>query len=456
MTIEIESRIIYLYCITCVINKKVYIGQTVNPNTRWRAHCRDAANPKVPFHFAIKKHGNHNFEFKIIASCKGQDNANELETELVKQYSSYVQHGKGYNATHGGMNAPKSEEWRQAMRAWHASIPIDKREELNEKARQAMFNQIATQGHPGLGKKRTPEQSETLSRARLANPVIWTDEMRKHQSEALTGKVQSEETIAKRVISLKEVWAEKLQEKEATGELKCNAPNCDVSGAYQPYKIIDGIRYCNKHGLRLLNYGDLISRKPNYKGKRKFTQDQIDVIIADKRPLSTIARDLGVIDSVIVRVKKAAGYITKKPNVINFTDQQKIDIAYDPRPYEQIAKIYNCSQQTIVRLKTKMGTYVKFKKPRNKVEFNEDQVKAIIADKRSLIEIAKTFNSTRRVITRIKKEAGIAIKNPNYKDFTNEQITSILNDNRTLKEIGNAYGVSRDTIIRLKKKAKLP
>src|SRR5271163_2921813 len=119
-TLNQNDRIIYLYRVTCLINNKIYIGQTVDPSSRWRGHKRDAANPKVPFHHAIKKYGADNFDFEVIVSCRGQDNANELETELVKQYHSYVTNGGGYNATHGGFNAPKSEAWRQAMRDWHA------------------------------------------------------------------------------------------------------------------------------------------------------------------------------------------------------------------------------------------------------------------------------------------------------------------------------------------------
>ena len=57
-----------------------------------------------------------NFTFEVIASCKTQDDANYIETELVKQYDSYISTNKGYNVTLGGMNAPKSEEFKQMMR----------------------------------------------------------------------------------------------------------------------------------------------------------------------------------------------------------------------------------------------------------------------------------------------------------------------------------------------------
>ena len=105
----------YLYKITNIVNQKTYIGQTISPTQRWYAHQSASANPKVPLQFAIKKYGNHNFDFQIIAQCVSQDDANYLETELVKQYNSYIANGKGYNATFGGMNAPKTEEWKQIM-----------------------------------------------------------------------------------------------------------------------------------------------------------------------------------------------------------------------------------------------------------------------------------------------------------------------------------------------------
>ena len=109
------KRIIYLYKIFNIINGKVYIGQTIAPSARWRDHRIASANPKVPLQFAIKKYGTHNFEFEVIACCLNQDDANWAETTLINQYNSYILYGKGYNATLGGMNAPKSEEWKQRV-----------------------------------------------------------------------------------------------------------------------------------------------------------------------------------------------------------------------------------------------------------------------------------------------------------------------------------------------------
>ena len=248
-----DNRIHYLYRVTNTINGKIYIGQTVNPNARWWQHRNDAADPKVPFHYAIKKYGAHNFEFEIIASCKGFDNANWTETELVKQYGSHVNDGKGYNATHGGFNAPKTEAFRQMMRDWHASLSPEERAELSKKQSEATFLQIAEKGHPAAGRIVTEEEKEMHRKERLENPMEYTPALRQKMSEAHLGIKDSEETKAKKSEAAKEAW-----EKRIDYSRKCEAPGCSVSGKVK-YKIINGVRYCNMHGLRMLRYGRLES-----------------------------------------------------------------------------------------------------------------------------------------------------------------------------------------------------
>lgn len=249
-----NNRIIYLYRITCLVNQKIYIGQTVDPTSRWRAHRRDSADPKVPIQFAIKKHGTNNFDFEVIATCKGQDNANELETFLVTQYNSYVSNNKGYNATHGGMNAPKSEAWHKAMDEWRNSLSIEERAEISKKQAEATINQIVTQGHPAQGIKWTDEQKTNLSITlkALDKEAIYTEEVRQRMSVSHLGIIDSEETKRHKSISATIAWEKRI----SYDDIKCQAPDCDICGKAK-YKIIEGVRYCNKHGLRMLRYGRL-------------------------------------------------------------------------------------------------------------------------------------------------------------------------------------------------------
>lgn len=245
------NRIHHLYRITNKINGKIYIGQTVKPSARWWQHRNDSADPQNPFHYAIKKYGAHNFEFEVIATCKGFDNANYVETELVTQYESHISMSKGYNATHGGMNAPKSDEWIQDMKDWHASLSPEERAEISKKQAEATLNQIATKGHPAAGRIVSQKERELHRKDRLENPLEYTPELRQKMSEAHLGIKDSEETKAKKAESAKEAW-----EKRIDYSRKCEAPGCDAHGKVK-YKIIDGIRYCNKHGLRMLRYNRL-------------------------------------------------------------------------------------------------------------------------------------------------------------------------------------------------------
>jgi len=95
--------IIYKY--TNKINRKVYIGQTVNEVRRSWEHKTTKGDSY--FHRAIKKYGYENFEYRIlfIVCCNSlQDLENTLnikETTAIKFYNSN-QKEFGYNITSGG------------------------------------------------------------------------------------------------------------------------------------------------------------------------------------------------------------------------------------------------------------------------------------------------------------------------------------------------------------------
>jgi group I intron endonuclease len=253
-----NNRIHFLYRITNKENNKIYIGQTVEPTKRWYQHRRDAANPTptMTIGHAIKKYGAENFEYEIIATCKSQDNANELETLLVSQYSSHVSTGKGYNVSLGGWNAPKSDAWVQSIKDWHASLTAEERAKISKKQSQATFKQIAEKGHPAAGRIVTQETRDLMRKIRLENPIEYSEDTRKQMSESHMGKKQPEELIKKRVASIQKTVEKKRQKLIDAGILKCSAPGCEISGKAK-YKIINGVRYCNKHGLRMLRYNRL-------------------------------------------------------------------------------------------------------------------------------------------------------------------------------------------------------
>jgi group I intron endonuclease len=255
-----QAKIWSLYSIKNEINGKIYIGQAADLSKRWSDHRRAVRlnKPTQIVHRAMIKYGLENFKFEVIVSCKNQDDANFIEMILIDQYESHVSTDKGYNVTLGGMNAPKTELFKQMMRDWHASLSPEEKARRAEIHRQNMFNLFATKGHPALGLKWTDEQKLRLSESlkALDKEKLYTPEVRKNMSEAHIGIKDSDETKQKKSDSAVDAWAIRIDYSR-----KCEAPGCEVSGKVK-YKIINGVRYCNMHGLRMLRYGRLDRIKP--------------------------------------------------------------------------------------------------------------------------------------------------------------------------------------------------
>ena len=217
----------YIYKITDTLNNKIYIGQTGKPDYRWYQHRSYAKGdkPQQYIHRAMAKYGIDNFTFDIIATCQSQENVDEVESILIQQYNSQDKQF-GYNIKSGGNNAPHAEETK-------------------EKQRQATIKQIAEKGHPAAGRIVSQETRDLIRKIRLENPVEYTEEVRQRMSESHKGVKQSEELIRKRVESIQKTLEKKRQILIDAGQLKCFAPGCEISGKAK-YKIINGIRYCNK------------------------------------------------------------------------------------------------------------------------------------------------------------------------------------------------------------------
>jgi len=93
----------YIYKITNLINGKIYIGQSVNPQGRWCRHKSDAKLGKNKKHFAnaIRKYGVYNFIFEIIVQAKSLEDIDQAEIDCIKQYKASDKN-YGYNISLGG------------------------------------------------------------------------------------------------------------------------------------------------------------------------------------------------------------------------------------------------------------------------------------------------------------------------------------------------------------------
>ena len=108
-----------IYCYTNTINGKMYIGQTINPVSRYNAHKSSYQNPNDKeydslLHRAFRKYGFENFQYEILAdSIDDIDLLNQLEIYYIKHYNTKTPNG--YNVEDGGKNCkkPKTLEHRK-------------------------------------------------------------------------------------------------------------------------------------------------------------------------------------------------------------------------------------------------------------------------------------------------------------------------------------------------------
>ena len=98
--------------ITCLVNGKLYIGQTRwELYDRWSGHKHDACkrNHKTVFCKAIKKYGSENFKIELLEKVYANTDdelthkLNEKEIYYIAKYHSLT-HENGYNITKGGDN----------------------------------------------------------------------------------------------------------------------------------------------------------------------------------------------------------------------------------------------------------------------------------------------------------------------------------------------------------------
>jgi group I intron endonuclease len=113
-----------IYKIENLINGKIYIGQSVDIQYRFRNHKSESFNPKsnaydTAIHRAIRKYGVDNFSFDVVEECD-QDELREREIYWINYYNSF---GVGYNLTSGGEGVP-TINIKQVQKLWDDGLSI--------------------------------------------------------------------------------------------------------------------------------------------------------------------------------------------------------------------------------------------------------------------------------------------------------------------------------------------
>lgn len=118
-----------IYKIQCVIDKKVYIGQTVQhpPIKRWLDHYKEISNlsNELYLYRAIRKIGIQNFTFQILQTDIPLEELNNVEIHYIEKYKS-DNPNKGYNLTKGGKFTAKSKINEEKVKEIIKAIKNDK------------------------------------------------------------------------------------------------------------------------------------------------------------------------------------------------------------------------------------------------------------------------------------------------------------------------------------------
>ena len=167
-----RTGIIYGY--TNLESGKMYIGQTLYPKQRWKAHRY--GKYKNGWHKDYQNNPDK-YEYSIIEYDVPEDKLNEREIFWISFFDSYH---NGYNLTPGGDGMPKgykhSEETRKKMSEHHADFSGENHpmygkhhsEEWKRKMRgenNPFYGSLAGKNNPMYGKKHSEETRKKLSDA---------------------------------------------------------------------------------------------------------------------------------------------------------------------------------------------------------------------------------------------------------------------------------------------------
>lgn len=91
-----------IYKIENLINHKIYIGQSIDPENRFKQHCSKKEKYISLINKAINKYGKENFSLEILGWF---EDYNEKEIYYIEYYGSLSPNG--YNIHKGGNEPPK-------------------------------------------------------------------------------------------------------------------------------------------------------------------------------------------------------------------------------------------------------------------------------------------------------------------------------------------------------------
>jgi|HubBroStandDraft_1064217.scaffolds.fasta_scaffold104989_2 group I intron endonuclease len=200
-----------IYGTTNRINEKLYIGQTTQDLMRYlRADVTYAAlhnhNRKPHLYNAIRKWGSENFDIQLILTAADKESADWWEQFFILILETQNP-TIGYNIAAGGGGSfgyerVISDEQKEKLRIAGTG------KKQSEETRAKRISTMTTNGKMA----KSPEWRQAISEGKMGKkPKPFTDEHKRHMSEAGMGHFVSEETRKKQSESMKAFYARRKE-----------------------------------------------------------------------------------------------------------------------------------------------------------------------------------------------------------------------------------------------------
>lgn len=180
-----------IYCVTCLVNGKMYIGQTIYSfKNRWKRHIQAAERGSGnKFHRAIRKYGPESFLVEKVLTLSSPTKEllkEKLDYVEIRLISKFDTKRHGYNATDGGegiINPSKEALLKisKALKGRKFSEETLKKMSDAAKLRVGPLNsnfgnhKLAGINHPLYGKHHSVETREKISKARKGHKGYITN-----------------------------------------------------------------------------------------------------------------------------------------------------------------------------------------------------------------------------------------------------------------------------------------
>lgn len=162
-----------IYMIQNKVNNKIYIGQAVDIEDRWKAHrsgLRGGYHPNKHLQNSWKRDGEENFEFTILLECK-ESQLNTFEEYYIFELMTYDPR-VGYNNSYGGNSGRPTEEAKRKMSESRKGKQLS--EEHKRKLSEANKGKYCGEKNPNYGKQLSEETKRKISE-NMSKPVVQID-----------------------------------------------------------------------------------------------------------------------------------------------------------------------------------------------------------------------------------------------------------------------------------------